>query len=278
MRCAPARWPFVRHRTGPQREEADAKSFLDEFFGGFGPARHAVNNKTLINASVLGLIFEKLNGCKDGSFFTKIFIANPCHHQRIATMKHFFQFKMLLAAVLGSTTAAQTPSLFAGPFWMEYLVEKPSIDLQLAKASPTEIENERKSRKVLGIGENVEFWISGEESATGAHDRTNWYVTPSALAEWRSPKTPPAQTPNAYGEALITGDPMPSSETGARASLAIKVVNVTPPDNLVTVTMVTETALEKEITFEIVKPQNGRSSKIVCRMRLYHWGAIRIIA
>ena len=33
-----------------------------------------VENKTLINASVLGLIFEKINGYKDGSFFTPAFI------------------------------------------------------------------------------------------------------------------------------------------------------------------------------------------------------------
>ena len=32
------------------------------------------DNKTLINASVLGLIFEKINGYKDGSFFTPAFI------------------------------------------------------------------------------------------------------------------------------------------------------------------------------------------------------------
>ncbi|MFM6023341.1 MAG: hypothetical protein ACKPER_10510, partial [Dolichospermum sp.] len=31
-------------------------------------------NKRLINASVLGLIFEKINGYKDGSFFTPGFI------------------------------------------------------------------------------------------------------------------------------------------------------------------------------------------------------------
>jgi type II restriction/modification system DNA methylase subunit YeeA len=32
------------------------------------------DNKTLIMASVLGLIFEKINGYKDGSFFTPSFI------------------------------------------------------------------------------------------------------------------------------------------------------------------------------------------------------------
>lgn len=32
------------------------------------------NNKTIINASVLGLIFEKINGYKDGSYYTPSFI------------------------------------------------------------------------------------------------------------------------------------------------------------------------------------------------------------
>jgi type II restriction/modification system DNA methylase subunit YeeA len=32
------------------------------------------NNKTIINAAVLGLIFEKINGYKDGSFYTPSFI------------------------------------------------------------------------------------------------------------------------------------------------------------------------------------------------------------
>jgi adenine-specific DNA-methyltransferase len=49
--------------------------FLDAYdFGGDGSEEIQEDNKTLINASVLGLIFEKINGYKDGSFFTPGFI------------------------------------------------------------------------------------------------------------------------------------------------------------------------------------------------------------
>lgn len=43
-------------------------------FAGEGSEEIQEDNKTLINASVLGLIFEKINGYKDGSFFTPGFI------------------------------------------------------------------------------------------------------------------------------------------------------------------------------------------------------------
>ena len=49
--------------------------FLDAYdFGGEGKARIQEDNKRLINASVLGLIFEKINGYRDGSFYTPGFI------------------------------------------------------------------------------------------------------------------------------------------------------------------------------------------------------------
>ncbi len=49
--------------------------FLDTYdFSSEGNEEIAEENKTLINASVLGLIFEKINGYKDGSFFTPGFI------------------------------------------------------------------------------------------------------------------------------------------------------------------------------------------------------------
>ena len=47
----------------------DAYNFSSETEGGI-----TQNTKTLINASVLGLIFEKINGYRDGSFFTPGFI------------------------------------------------------------------------------------------------------------------------------------------------------------------------------------------------------------
>jgi len=50
-------------------------AFLDAYdFGAEGGEEIQEDNKTLINASVLGLIFEKINGYKDGSFFTPGFI------------------------------------------------------------------------------------------------------------------------------------------------------------------------------------------------------------
>jgi len=49
--------------------------FLDAYdFASDGEESIQEENKSLINASVLGLIFEKINGYKDGSFFTPGFI------------------------------------------------------------------------------------------------------------------------------------------------------------------------------------------------------------
>ena len=49
--------------------------FLDAYdFSSEGKEDIAEENKTLINASVLGLIYEKINGYKEGSFFTPGFI------------------------------------------------------------------------------------------------------------------------------------------------------------------------------------------------------------
>lgn len=49
--------------------------FLNAYdFSSEGSGEIQEDNKTLINASVLGLIFEKINGYKDGSFFTPGFI------------------------------------------------------------------------------------------------------------------------------------------------------------------------------------------------------------
>ena len=50
-------------------------AFLDAYdFTSEGKAKIQEENKRLINASVLGLIFEKINGYRDGSFYTPGFI------------------------------------------------------------------------------------------------------------------------------------------------------------------------------------------------------------
>lgn len=64
-----------KKRTG----ELTALEYLFAFLGAYdfsseGAEEIQEDNKTLINASVLGLIFEKINGYKDGSFFTPGFI------------------------------------------------------------------------------------------------------------------------------------------------------------------------------------------------------------
>ena len=68
--------------------EKEALSYLLEFldaynFSSEGTAQVQEDNKTLINASVLGLIYEKLNGYKDGSFFTPGYITMYMCHETI---------------------------------------------------------------------------------------------------------------------------------------------------------------------------------------------------
>jgi hypothetical protein len=58
--------------------------FLEAYdFSSEGSEDIQEENKTLINASVLGLIFEKINGYKDGSFFTPGFITMYMCHETI---------------------------------------------------------------------------------------------------------------------------------------------------------------------------------------------------
>jgi len=62
-----------------QKGKKDTLEYLFEFLDAYdftseGSEDIQEENKSLINASVLGLIFEKINGYKDGSFFTPGFI------------------------------------------------------------------------------------------------------------------------------------------------------------------------------------------------------------
>jgi hypothetical protein len=64
-----------RRRAGNLNPLRYLFEFLDAYdFSSEGGAEIRECGKTLINASVLGLIFEKINGYKDGSFFTPGFI------------------------------------------------------------------------------------------------------------------------------------------------------------------------------------------------------------
>ena len=70
----------LKDKKGKKRSgELNALAYLFEFLNAYdfsseGGETIQEDNKTLINASVLGLIFEKINGYKDGSFFTPGFI------------------------------------------------------------------------------------------------------------------------------------------------------------------------------------------------------------
>ena len=64
-----------KKRTGELNALEYFFAFLEAYdFSSEGAEDIQEDNKTLINASVLGLIFEKINGYKDGSFFTPGFI------------------------------------------------------------------------------------------------------------------------------------------------------------------------------------------------------------
>lgn len=64
-----------KRRTGKMNPLEYLFEFLNSYdFSSEGSENIQEENKTLINASVLGLIFEKINGYKDGSFFTPGFI------------------------------------------------------------------------------------------------------------------------------------------------------------------------------------------------------------
>ncbi len=66
---------FGVRRTGEIDNLEYILSFLDAYnFSSESAEGITTDTKTLINASVLGLIFEKINGYKDGSFFTPSFI------------------------------------------------------------------------------------------------------------------------------------------------------------------------------------------------------------
>ncbi len=67
--------PQGKRRSGSLNTLNYLFEFLDAYdFSSEGQEEIQEENKSLINASVLGLIFEKINGYKDGSFFTPGFI------------------------------------------------------------------------------------------------------------------------------------------------------------------------------------------------------------
>lgn len=91
----------LKNESGKKRTgNLNALEYLFEFLNAYdfsseGKEEIQEDNKTLINASVLGLIFEKINGYKDGSFFTPGFITmNMCRETiRKAVIQKFNETK-----------------------------------------------------------------------------------------------------------------------------------------------------------------------------------------
>jgi len=91
----------LKDRQGKKRTgNISTLEYLFEFLNAYdfsseGSKKIKEDNKTLINASVLGLIFEKINGYKDGSFFTPGFITMYICRETIrkAVVKKFNETK-----------------------------------------------------------------------------------------------------------------------------------------------------------------------------------------
>lgn len=85
-----------KKRTGELNGLEYFFEFLNAYdFSSEGSSEIKEDNKRLINASVLGLIFEKINGYKDGAFFTPGFITMYMCHETIrrAVVHNFNEIK-----------------------------------------------------------------------------------------------------------------------------------------------------------------------------------------
>jgi len=91
----------IKDNNGNKRKgELYTLEYLFEFLNAYdfsseGSESIQEENKTLINASVLGLIFEKINGYKDGSFFTPGSITMYISKETIrrAVLQKFYEIK-----------------------------------------------------------------------------------------------------------------------------------------------------------------------------------------
>lgn len=116
--------------------------FLDAYdFASEGSEEIQEDNKTLINASVLGLIFEKINGYKDGSFFTPGFITMyMCRETIRRAVVQKFKEALRTHALNPSSNLTPNPSpLRRG--------ESAQIKLGVQKIDPILLENAREMRK-----------------------------------------------------------------------------------------------------------------------------------
>jgi very-short-patch-repair endonuclease len=149
-----------KKRTGNLSTLEYLFDFLDAYdFSSEGSEEIQEDNKTLINASVLGLIFEKINGYKDGSFFTPGFITMYMCRETIrkAVVQKFNEALSALSPGRNvkegdsSNTLTPSPSPSGRGVGGEGIPrgrgDEPRIELQGQKINPELLEHAREMRK-----------------------------------------------------------------------------------------------------------------------------------
>lgn len=138
-----------KKRTGNMPVLEYLFAFLDAYdFSSEGSEEIQEDNKTLINASVLGLIFEKINGYKDGSFFTPGFITMYMCRETIrkAVVQKFNEALNILTPGRTVKEGDSSNTLTPGPS-PRGRGDEPRIELQGQKINPELLENAREMRK-----------------------------------------------------------------------------------------------------------------------------------
>lgn len=165
--------------------------FLDAYnFASEGNAEIQADTKTLINASVLGLIFEKINGYKDGSFFTPGFITQYMAHEAVsrAVVQKFNEVKNWRceslkdvdneisdrkeASGIIDTIRICDPAVGSGHFLVSCLNEMVAIKAQLGLLFAPDGSRIKPSDWQITV-ENDELSVTDDEGALYAYNPKN---------------------------------------------------------------------------------------------------------
>ncbi len=167
-------------------------AFLDAYdFASEGNEEFQEQSKTLINASVLGLIFEKINGYKDGSIFTPGFITSYMCRESITKVVvdkfnakygwHLSTYEQLLNTDIPSIKEANElinsitlcdPAVGSGHFLVSALNEIIHIKYELGVLLDTESNRIKKRDYVISI-ENDEMVITDADGELWSYNPQN---------------------------------------------------------------------------------------------------------
>jgi len=180
FRIRPIATTVLKNALGKRRtEDLTILEYLFDFLDAYDFASEGCEdiqeeNKALINASVLGLIFEKLNGYKDGSFFTPGFITMYMARETVrqavvqkfnahyeiscdsfADLKNFTASRFKIADVLDMNALVNSlricdPAVGSGHFLVSALNELIAVKSELG------ILADRKGERLRGYDARVE--------------------------------------------------------------------------------------------------------------------------